>query len=201
MKSEIYHLVRTALAFGKIERGVNHPDGTPETDTDHTVSLAWLACSLAEALYPGKLDVGLIAQYAIVHDAVEVYAGDLYAVNATDADRTNQKRREHEAAIRLRNELPSLPWLVNMIEEYEAQVTPESRFTWAVDKLMPKIVLRLEGTPKETLLAHGVDRESVRRYRAYERRQFEERIPDFAEILSLREELHALLTLGDEDIV
>lgn len=112
-----------------------------------------------------------------------------------------QKAREEAALEQFREELPGLPWLAEMITLYEKQELPEARFVWAIDKMMPKIVLRLEGTPKETLRAHGVTREDVRAYRKYERELFEERIPDFPEIIRLREELHAKLTLGDEEIV
>lgn len=50
-------------------------DGSAESDSDHTVCLAWLAPALAAATEPG-LDPNLIAAYAAVHDAVEVFAGD-----------------------------------------------------------------------------------------------------------------------------
>lgn len=200
MKDEIYQLVRIALAMGRIERGINHPDGKPETDADHLVSTTWLACSLAARFYP-QLDLGLVAQFAVVHDAVEAYAGDLYAVTATSADRAAQKLREYAAWCQIRDELPGLGWLPQMIDRYEQQEDPEARFVWAVDKMLPKILLRLEGRPAEVLREHGVDTEMVRAYRKRERELFEERIPDFPEIMQLREELHTELTLGDEGVV
>jgi hypothetical protein len=46
----------------------------PESDTDHTVMLALIACALAP-IVDARLDVGLVAQYALVHDLVEAYAG------------------------------------------------------------------------------------------------------------------------------
>src|SRR5258708_38319817 len=74
----VIELGALALAFGRIDRrACYHPDQvTPESDTDHTVMLAWVALSLAALLYPAELDTGLVAQCAVGHDSVEVFAGD-----------------------------------------------------------------------------------------------------------------------------
>lgn len=200
MKDEIYHLTKLALSYGRVERGVSHPDGKPETDTDHSVSLAWLACSLARKLYP-HLDQGLIAQFAIVHDAPEIYAGDTYAVTAGKEERQAQKEREHAALCRIQEEMEGLDWLPRMISRYEEQSDPEARFVWAIDKMMPKIVLRIEGKPGERLRTWGVTADIIRDFRIREQQEFEKRVSDFPEIIKLREELHALLSQGDEMIV
>ena len=69
-------LGRLALRFGRVDRITYHDDGvTAESDTDHTVMLGLIACAFAAAHLP-DLDVGLIAEFAPVHDLVEVYAGD-----------------------------------------------------------------------------------------------------------------------------
>ncbi len=196
MMDDIRQLVTIALAFGRVERGVTHPDGRPETDTDHSVSLCWLACSLAGRLYPG-LDQGLIAQFAVVHDAPEAYAGDTYAVTVTDGQK-EQREREHAALLRIQGELPSLPWLAATVSRYEQQDTPEARFVRAVDKLMPKIVLRVAGNPGEQLRRKGVTLETARQFRIREATAMDEYARDFPAILALREELNDLLRLGDE---
>ena len=197
MIHEIYDLTRLALAYGRVERGVNHPDGKPETDTDHSVSLAWLACSLAQKFYP-ELDKGKIAQFAIVHDAVEVYAGDTYAVTAGDEGRRFQAEREHEAYEQIRDQFTVLPWLPEMIAEYERFDCPEANFVRAVDKMMPEIVLRIEGCPGKTLRSKGVTPEMIHEFREYKQAQMNGYAKDFPELLKLREELYALLTLEDE---
>lgn len=193
MNEEIFKIVEMGLKLGRVERGVSHPDGKPETDTDHSVSLAWLACSLAEA-YP-ELDEGLIAQFAVVHDAVEVYAGDTYAVTAGEEGRKEQKRLEEAALTRIGSELEGLSWLPAMISLYEAQDTPEARFVHLVDKLIPKIVLRLEGNVAERLKMHGTDEESIRSYREYEDGLFAG--DEFPELGKLRLETYACLSAED----
>jgi putative hydrolase of HD superfamily len=194
---DVFHLVKLALAFGRVERGVSHSDGKPETDTDHSVSLAWLACSLAQLWYPG-LDRGLIAQLAVVHDAPEVYAGDTYAVTAAEEEKKAKTEREHAAVKQITDELKSLSWLPTMIMFYELQNSPEARFVRAVDKLMPKIVLRHEGKIGVRLGSHGVTTEIARAFRAREAAEMSQYAADFPEVLALREELNTMIQLEDE---
>src|SRR5689334_19330112 len=151
-------LGRLALAFGRIDRtAVYHPDGvTPESDSDHTVMLGWLACALAARYFP-RLDVGLVAQFALVHDAPEVYAGDTPTLRIDAAGRAAKAAREHAAVGRLRAEFADrLPWFVDMITAYEAQVLPEARFVRGLDKVLPKIVHLLDGCTG--LREQGMDR-------------------------------------------
>jgi putative hydrolase of HD superfamily len=135
-----------ALAFGRIDRtAVYHPDGeTPESDTDHTVMLGWLACALAAGYFP-ELDLGLVAQFALVHDAPEVYAGDTQTLRITDAGRAAKAAREHAAIERITEEFQALPWFPRLIALYEAQELAEARFVRGLDKVLPKIVHLLDG--------------------------------------------------------
>jgi len=131
-----------ALAFGRIDRtACLHPDAvTPESDSDHTVMLGWVAPALAGYCGPG-LDPGLVAQFALVHDAVEVFAGDTPTLRIDDDGRAAKAARERAAADRWRAEfLGVLPWIPQMIDRYEQQLEPEARFVRAVDKIMPKLV-------------------------------------------------------------
>jgi 5'-deoxynucleotidase YfbR-like HD superfamily hydrolase len=139
-------LARVALAFGKIDRtSVYHEDGSPESDSDHTVMLGWAACALAFAFCP-DLNVGAVAQYALVHDAVEVYAGDTPTLRITSDGRAAKAEREDEAALRLCREFGGvLIWFPAMVIAYEAQFIREAKFVKAVDKIMPKLVHLLDG--------------------------------------------------------
>ena len=136
-------MAHAALAFGQVERAVYRPDqATLETDTDHTVMLGWVAPSLA-ASFPG-LDVGLVAQFALVHDAPEVYAGDTPTLLITPAEQAAKAAREAAAVERLATEFARLPWFPATVREYESQRAPEARFVRAVDKILPKLVNLLE---------------------------------------------------------
>jgi 5'-deoxynucleotidase YfbR-like HD superfamily hydrolase len=135
-------LAGCALEFGRIERtAVYHPGGTrKETDADHTVMLGWMACSVAFIVAP-MLDVGKVAQLALAHDAVEVYAGDTPTLRITAEERQAKHARERDAMALLSERFGlSLPWLPGMVQVYESRLEPEARFVWALDKLMPKLV-------------------------------------------------------------
>jgi putative hydrolase of HD superfamily len=136
-----------SLDFGRVDRITRHQDGlTPESDTDHTVMLGLIACALADQHFP-DLNIGMIAQYALVHDLVEVYAGDTPTLRMpTDDAKAEKQRREHEAYGRICREFgKTLPWLRILIGGYEARATPEARFVKALDKLLPKITHILNG--------------------------------------------------------
>lgn len=139
----VTELGRLAMAFGRIDRtACYHPGGRlRESDSDHTVMLGWVAPALASRLYPGQLDSGLIAKYALVHDMCEVYAGDTPTLRIDDAGRTAKAERENWAIGRLVAEFSrTLPWVGYAVTSYERQADPEARFTRAVDKILPKIV-------------------------------------------------------------
>lgn len=142
----LVHMADLALAFGRIDRtGPCHPDGTPESDSDHTVMLGWVAPSLADLINDrmgfAHYDVHRIASYALVHDAVEVYAGDTCTIRVTEDDLAAKEERESLAGLRLRNEFNArLPWFAKMVDSYESQADREARFVRAVDKVLPKMV-------------------------------------------------------------
>ena len=140
-------LGRLALAFGRIDRtACFHPDGvTRESDSDHTVMLGWIAPALAARCFP-RLDVGLVAQFALIHDMPEVYAGDTNTLRIDGNGRAAKKEREAAAAGRLEDEFGErLPWVTFTLTLYEEQILPEARFVRGLDKCLPKIVHLLDG--------------------------------------------------------
>lgn len=153
----IVALGQFALAFGRVNRITYHPDGRrPETDTDHTVMLVLVSCALAAQQPELDLDWGMIAQFAAVHDLVEVYAGDTPTLRALAPDARAAKRAREAAAFqRIAAEFADLPWLPAIIDAYEQRSTPEARWVWAVDKLLPKITHLGNGCA--TLREQGVD--------------------------------------------
>lgn len=149
------------FAFAKTDRITRHPDGVSlESDTDHTVMLGIAACAFASRFAP-HLDIGKIAQFALVHDLVEVYAGDVVTSHSTftEADQKDKEEREAEALARIKREFDDeLPWIGDTIESYEKLNTPEARFVKTVDKSMPKIANILN--KGITFKAQGHDKES-----------------------------------------
>jgi putative hydrolases of HD superfamily len=160
---QIMLLARHAMTLGTVKRGLNREDGRPESDTDHTVQVAWLACALAHEWFPHQ-DPGLVAQMALAHDAVEVYAGDTYAVGLDEAGRAAKREREHGAYLHFEAEFGVSGWLPALIRRYEEQAEPEARLVWCIDKIVTKISCILDGCA-----------EVARRATPAQRREFLER--------------------------
>lgn len=123
------------LPFQQIRRQHRLPIGSRrlENDAEHSWTVSVLACALAPQIDSG-LDVGKIAQFALVHDLVEVFAGDTKHFKASDSSRASKQGREHAALQRIQTEFSAFPWLGETIEEYEASESNEAAFVYAVDK-------------------------------------------------------------------
>lgn len=111
--------------------------GRYENDAEHSWSVALLAAALAPHIDSG-LDVGKICQFAIVHDLVEVHAGDTSNF-ADEATKATKDKREKAAMHALEKDLTALPWIAATIKEYEDQTSIEAQFVKSVDKLLPLI--------------------------------------------------------------
>jgi len=111
-----------------------------ENDVEHQYQLAMLAWYIIDTEHI-LLDRGLAMQYALVHDIVEVYAGDTYFLNPDIEDKV---RREAAAAEQLKSEFPEFTDLHILIDGYERRKDPESRFIYALDKLLPVLNIYLD---------------------------------------------------------
>jgi putative hydrolases of HD superfamily len=110
-----------------------------ENDAEHSWHLALMATILAE--YADQpVDVGRVMQLVIVHDLVEIYAGDTFLYD--DALAASQQERESAAAGRLFGLLPrdQAARLRALWEEFEARQTAEARFAKAMDRLQPMLL-------------------------------------------------------------
>lgn len=105
-----------------------------ENDAEHSWSLALVACTMAPHI-DEKLDVGLVAQFAIVHDLVEIYADDV-SVWAHESALAAKEENEAKALRKFKKEFAHFPWLVNTLLRYEAQSTDEARFVKSIDKYL-----------------------------------------------------------------
>lgn len=123
-----------------------------ENDAEHSWSLAVIACSLAPHIDP-DLDIGLVSQFAIVHDLVEVYADD----TSIWADKTaldSKQANEEEALDRIKAKFSHFPWLVETLEKYEQQDTPEALYIRSIDKYVGHTIRLLDEGEAYTTLLH-----------------------------------------------
>lgn len=152
MKSDIHnkiqHLINGMICpFYLLPRDMALPiRDFPENDAEHSWSLALAACALAPQIDP-KLDVGKIAQFATVHDLVEVYCGDI-SVYDTNSDAHEQKEKnEQKAMAQLRTDYAHMPWIAATIDEYESKNSNEALYVWAMDKYLAMSMRLLYAKP------------------------------------------------------
>jgi putative hydrolase of HD superfamily len=128
------------IAFGDIERVIHLKTSSghvKENDIEHSYSLAMTGWFLSQA-FP-HLNSSKIIRYALVHDIVEVYAGDTY-VFADQSELNSKKAREAEALKRIRKEWRDFSEMLEAIDSYESMSDEESKFVYALDKIMPIIL-------------------------------------------------------------
>lgn len=105
-----------------------------ENDAEHCYQLALLSWYI---ISHHKLDLNIekVFQYALAHDLVEAYAGD---TDAFDEKMVALKyKKEEEALVQLRSDFPDFTDLHEAIHNYELREDPESRFVYALDKILP----------------------------------------------------------------
>lgn len=107
-----------------------------ENSAEHSWHLALAAIVLREYVAT-PVDSLRVLELVVVHDLVEIDAGDAFAYDA--AAQSIRARREQDAADRLFGLLPvgQSEYVRELWEEFEARQTMESRFANALDRLQP----------------------------------------------------------------
>ncbi len=130
-----------------------------ENAAEHSWHVALTALVFFDSAPAKGMDLPRILKMLLVHDLVEIDAGDLLCYH-TDQLRT-QKEQERKAAERIFSLLTGDqgPVLRQLWQEFEAQETPEACFANAVDRLQP--LLQAIRTKGETWRQHGIRKEQV----------------------------------------
>jgi putative hydrolase of HD superfamily len=130
-----------------------------ENDSEHSWHLAVMAMVLAEHA-DDPVDGVRAVKMCLVHDIVEIDAGDTYCYD--EAGNEDKAERERRAAERLFGLLPEDQGLElrELWQEFEQGRSPEARFARAVDRLMP--LLHNFHTRGRSWREHGIDSELVR---------------------------------------
>jgi putative hydrolases of HD superfamily len=113
--------------------------GRRENSAEHSWHLAVAALALAEHAPPGT-DIGRVIAMVLVHDLVEIDAGDLF-VYADEAKQARQEEAERAAADRIFGLLPpdQAAAFRGLWDEFEERRTPEARFARGLDRLQPML--------------------------------------------------------------
>lgn len=145
----VKHILRQTVLLNKSRR---------ENDAEHSWHLAIMVWLLAETSSM-DLDIGRMMQMALIHDIVEIDAGDTFCYD--DEGRKTQKQRELEGAERIFALLPLAQGnnVRALWDEFEAKESAESKFVNAVDRLQP--LLHNLITDGHAWKTHGVRKQQI----------------------------------------
>lgn len=113
--------------------------GRRENDAEHAWHMAIMSYLLRE--YSNEsVDIAKVMLMCLIHDIVEIDAGDSYAYDAEGLK--TQKAREDAAKERIFSLLPEdqKQELLQIFDEFEAFQTPEAKFARAMDNLQPLLL-------------------------------------------------------------
>lgn len=187
----LLELQKLLIQFLEIDRKVFIPDGKTtdrfENDVEHSFNLAMLGWYLSQ-IYP-NLDKNKIIQFALIHDLVEVYSGDVMAIGRTEEEQHNKDIAEKEALTELQKRWPDFKDMTTMIEKYEEQKLPEAIFVKSLDKIAPLLLQILsEG---KTWKYHNMSRRDIIKHK-------EEKTKNSPEIQAIWTELKKIVLEHDE---
>ena len=118
--------------------------GRNENDAEHAWHMAVMAYLLRE--YSNEeVDIAKVMLMCLIHDIVEIDAGDTYAYDAEGLK--TQKAREEAAKERIFSLLPpdQKAELTALFDEFEAYETAEAKFAHSMDNLQPLLLNNSNG--------------------------------------------------------
>ncbi|MBQ7562488.1 MAG: HD domain-containing protein [Lachnospiraceae bacterium] len=153
--------------------------GRNENDAEHAWHMAVMAYLLKE--YSNEpIDIGRVMIMCLIHDVVEIDAGDTYAYDPEEI--ATQKEREDAAKERIFSLLPKdqKEEFTALFDEFEAGETAEAKFAHSMDNLQP--LLLNDSNDGSDWREHDVDAETV--YRRHRRtREGSEKLYEITDML------------------
>lgn len=143
-----------------------------ENDAEHSWHLALAAVLLKEHMKEDA-DLGRVMTMVLIHDLVEIDAGDTYAYDTEGA--ATKREREVKAADRIFGILPEDQgtYLRELWDEFEAYETVEAKYAHLLDNFQP--LMLNDAFDGKSWEEHGVHKSQVCRRNA--------RIPETSEIV------------------
>ena len=107
-----------------------------ENDAEHSWHIAVMAL-LFEEYVSEPVDIGHVIKMCVVHDLIEIYAGDTFAYDVKG--NLDKAEREEKAADKLFALLPKEQgaYIRTLWEEFDAMETADSKYAACLDRLQP----------------------------------------------------------------
>lgn len=114
-------------------------NGRLENDAEHSWHISIMAYLLKE--YANEdIDIGRVMIMCLLHDVVEIYAGDTFAYD--DEKKKTQKEREEKAKEKIYSLLPDdqKDEFIGLFDEFEKNDTAEAKYAHVMDQLQPLLL-------------------------------------------------------------
>ena len=146
---KLKHILRQTVLPGELRR---------ENDAEHSWHFATIAILLREYAKE-EVDLLRVLKMILIHDIVEIDAGDTYAYD--ESGQKDKLERERKAADRLFGMLPDdlRSEMHELWDEFETMETPESKFAAALDRFQPLLLNHRSGGA--AWKKHGINRDQV----------------------------------------
>ncbi len=156
-EKQIKFLIEIDKIKNVIRKTRNFDNKKYENDAEHGWHLCMFALILSE--YSNEpLDLFKVIKMALIHDIVEIDAGDVivYAI-----DEKEKREKEKEAAERIFGILPEdqKTECISLWEEFETRETAEAKFAHSIDRLEPVIQNYLDDG--HTWKKHGITSDKI----------------------------------------
>jgi putative hydrolase of HD superfamily len=159
LEQQLTFVAEAGLLKGVLRQTMLTRPARRENSAEHSWHLAVMALALGDHAPPGA-DLARVTAMLLVHDLVEVDAGDLF-VYASAADQARQEAAERAAADRIFGLLPpdQAASVRGLWDEFEERRTPEARFARGLDRLQPMLAnIQADGG---TWREHGITADQV----------------------------------------
>ena len=158
LKKQLYFILEIDKEKNILRQTHLSGHGRRENDSEHAWHMAIMAYLLRDYANT-SVDITKVMLMCLIHDIVEIDAGDTYAYDAEGLK--TQKAREDAAKERIFSLLPEdqKKELVALFDEFEDFTTPESKFAHAMDNLQPLLLNNSNGGGDWR--EHGVSAEQV----------------------------------------
>lgn len=139
LKKQIEFIVEADKIKNIVRMNYNASGSRRENDAEHSWHFALMAIALYEYTN-APVDLMKVVKMALIHDLVEIDAGDAYVYD--EQARAAQREKELKAAERIFNLLPpdQAAEYRRLWDEFEEKSTPEAKFANAIDRMHPMLM-------------------------------------------------------------
>ncbi len=139
LQSQLAFLLEIDKMKTILRRNVIMDQSKQEDDAEHSWHMAVMAMLLYEYA-PEGTDLLRVLKMALIHDLVEIYAGDTFCYD--QAAKKDKAQREQDAADKLFSMLEpdQAQELRALWEEFDRMDTPDSLYAGAIDRLQPLLL-------------------------------------------------------------